>query len=112
MSLIYTVTALALLFTLIRSSLYKKFPGIWGEESYHAAMWTKKTTNAETVFAMKDAGHFAFFSGRDVINLDGLVNSFSYQDVLKEKRLNEYLLRNNVQYIAQHALILFFYQKE
>ena len=52
-------------------------------------MWTKKTTNPETVLAMKDTGHFAFFSGRNVINLDGLVNSFSYQDVL----------------------ILFFYQK-
>jgi hypothetical protein len=103
MSLIYSVTALALLFMLIRSNLYNKFPGGWGEESYHAAMWAKKTTTAETVFAMKDAGHFAFFSGRNVINLDGLVNSFSYQDVLKEKRLNKYLLRNNVQYIAQHA---------
>ena len=103
MPLIYTVTALALLFILIRSNSYKKFPGGWNEESYHAAMWAKKSTTAETVFAMKDAGHFAFFSGRKVINLDGLVNSFSYQDVLKEKRLNEYLLRNNVQYIVQHA---------
>jgi Dolichyl-phosphate-mannose-protein mannosyltransferase len=104
MPLIYSLTALTLLFISIRSNAYKKLPGGEGEEAYHAAMWTKKTTNPETVFAMKDAGHFAFFSGRNVINLDGLVNSFSYQDVLKEKRLNEYLLRDNVQYIVQHAI--------
>ncbi|MEZ4689439.1 MAG: hypothetical protein R3A12_04375 [Ignavibacteria bacterium] len=32
---------------------------------------------------MKDAGHFSYFSGREVINLDGLVNSFEFQEILR-----------------------------
>ena len=54
--------------------------------------------------AMKAAGHFSFFSERDVINLDGLVNDFEYQEVLKNKKLNEYLKNNNVKYLSQHAI--------
>ena len=53
---------------------------------------------------MKDAGHFGFFSGRKVINLDGLVNNFDYQEVLRKKELNSYLKDNEVKYIVQRAV--------
>lgn len=76
----------------------------WSNESYKAALWTKSHTNPEDVIAMKDAGHFSFFSERNVINLDGLVNSFKYQEIIKNKKLNEYLTDNNVKYLSQHAL--------
>jgi hypothetical protein len=76
----------------------------WNNESYKAALWTKRNTNPEDVIAMKDAGHFSFFSERNVINLDGLVNNFVYQEVLKNKKLSKYLDDNNVKYLSQHAL--------
>ncbi len=76
----------------------------WNIESYEAAKWAETNTNSKAVFAMTDAGHFSYFSGRNVINLDGLVNNFEYQEVLKEKKLNEYLKENNVKYIVTHAI--------
>jgi len=53
---------------------------------------------------MKDAGNFGFFSQRQVINLDGLVNNLDYQDVLRDRKLNDYFKRMGVQYLVQHAL--------
>jgi hypothetical protein len=48
---------------------------------------------------MVDAGNFSFFSQRKVINLDGLVNDFAFQDTLNNRALNEYLRKNNVSYL-------------
>lgn len=76
----------------------------WNVESYNAAQWTKANTYPGDIMAMKDAGHFGFFSERSVINFDGLVNNFEYQEILKNKKLNEYLKNNNVKYLAQHAI--------
>jgi len=78
--------------------------GNWNIQSYEAAQWTKKNTQPGDLFAMKDAGHFSYFSEREVINLDGLVNNFEYQEVLRNKLLKEYLMENRVKYIVQHAL--------
>jgi len=78
--------------------------GNWSVESYNAAQWSQANTEPSDVFAMKDTGHFGFFSNRNVINLDGLVNNFDYQDILKNKKLNEYLKNKKVKYIVQHAI--------
>ena len=90
-------------FVYIRSASCKSYPKGWTEVIYDAAVWTRNNTFKNDILAMKDTGHFAFFSGREVINLDGLVNSFGYQEVLKEKKLNKYLAQNNTRYIVQHA---------
>jgi hypothetical protein len=99
----YSALILILGFICYRSASYKNFPKDWTEVVYNAAVWTRNHTSQDKIFAMKDAGHFAFFSGREVINLDGLVNSFNYQDVLRDKKLNDYLSQNKVSYIVQHA---------
>ncbi|HMS32698.1 MAG TPA: glycosyltransferase family 39 protein [Ignavibacteria bacterium] len=82
----------------------KTLGGNWNIESYNASQWAKRNTGTGDVFAMKDAGNFGFFSGRSVINLDGLVNNFDYQEVLRKKDLNTYLKDNAVKYIVQHAV--------
>jgi len=82
---------------------YKILGSNWNIESYEAAQWTKKNSQPVDLFAMKDAGHFSYFSEREVINLDGLVNNFDYQGVLRDKLLNDYLTDNRVKYIVQHA---------
>ena len=76
----------------------------WNIESYKASQWVKNNSDVNDVYAMKDAGHFGFFSERKVINLDGLVNSFEFQEVLRNKKLNEYLKSNNAGFIVQHAV--------
>lgn len=92
------------------SKLYFKFDSDvshennWNDESYIASQWVKQNTNSSDVFAMKDAGHFGYFSERNTVNLDGLVNNFEYQEVLKDKHLNDYLKNNKVKYFVQHAI--------
>ena len=54
----------------------------------------------DAVWACTDCGNIAFFSGRTVVNLDGLVNDFSYQEVLRDGRLAEYLRSRQVRYLV------------
>jgi hypothetical protein len=77
---------------------------IWHVASYNAAVWAREHTPADTVFAMRDAGHFAFFSERRVINLDGLVNDLDYQREIAAQRVGQYLRANHVEYLVLHAL--------
>ncbi len=53
----------------------------------------------EELFAATDCGKLAFWSGRRVVNLDGLVNDFAYQKALRDGRLAEYLAGRNVKYL-------------
>jgi hypothetical protein len=53
---------------------------------------------------MKDAGNFGYFSRRHVVNLDGLVNTFAYQDSLAAGRFEGFLRSRGVGYFVQHAI--------
>ena len=75
----------------------------WQIASYDAARWARENTPPETVFAMKDAGFFGYFSDRSVVNLDGVVNNLEYQAVLRERNLHGYLAVKGVGYVVQHA---------
>ncbi len=77
----------------------------WHVASYRAAMWARDNVNANYRLAMKDCGHFGYFSQRSVVNLDGAVNNTAYQDVIDSGRLNEYLRKCNVCYIVQHGIV-------
>jgi hypothetical protein len=79
-------------------------PYNWRVASYEAGRWARGTTSPETVFAMHDAGVFGYVSQRRVINLDGLVNTLAYQDVLREGRLAGYLRDEGVRYLFTHEL--------
>lgn len=76
----------------------------WHIQSVNAALWAKYNTPPETIFAMSDAGTFSFFSERQVVNLDGLVNNLEYQEALKNYTLYSYLKNRNVKYIVHHAV--------
>lgn len=75
----------------------------WHRISYDAAVWVREHTGKEDVIAMKDPGVMAYFSGRKVISMDGLVNNAQFQEVLRDRKLADYLSRNNVRYLVQHA---------
>jgi hypothetical protein len=75
----------------------------WTTASYEAALWARENTRADAIFAMKDAGHFGYFSGRSVVSLDGIVGDTALQEVLRSGRLGAWLEREGVSYLVQHA---------
>jgi len=75
----------------------------WSTASYEAALWAGENTPADAVFAMKDAGHFGYFSGRRVVSLDGITGNIALQEILRSGRLGEWLGRIDASYLAQHA---------
>jgi hypothetical protein len=74
----------------------------WHRSAYDAALWARAYVPANAVMAMHDAGVFGYFSERRVIDLDGVVNTSSYQDTLRDGRWSEYLKRYRVQYVVKH----------
>ena len=54
---------------------------------------------------MTDAGVFGYFSNRQVINLDGIVNSVEYQKVLRSQKINSYFEELGVDYFIQHRML-------
>jgi hypothetical protein len=68
--------------------------------AYAAAVWARSETPPDTVFALRDAGVFGYFSDRPTINLDGLINSYEYQNEIRKGRLMDFLRERGVQFIA------------
>jgi hypothetical protein len=69
-----------------------------------AGTWVAKSLPADAVLGMKDSGAFSFFAERRVMNLDGVVNSFAFEEALCRGELAEFLAQHGVSYIAQHAV--------
>jgi len=104
---LYAVMAgILLVGIVVRDQTRDRFPqqGGWHTAAYDAAVWAREHTAPEAVFAMSDCGHFAFFSTRQVINLDGLVNNMDFQRVLAQHELGRYLRENRVAFLVQHAV--------
>lgn len=73
--------------------------------SYEAAKFMRENSAPEEIFAMTDAGVFGYFSNRQVINLDGIVNSVEYQKVLRSQKINSYFEELGVDYFIQHRML-------
>ncbi|HTO55837.1 MAG TPA: hypothetical protein VMR50_20800 [Myxococcota bacterium] len=69
-----------------------------------AGEWVARTLPANAVLGMKDSGAFSYFSQRAVVNMDGVANSFEYEETLCRGQLAKYLADHHVAYIAQHAV--------
>jgi len=76
----------------------------WLLAAYRAGIWARDHTDKNDIFALMDTGHFCFFSERRVINLDGLVNSWEYQEALREQKGVEYLKSKGVGYFVSHRV--------
>jgi hypothetical protein len=103
---LYPATAaLLIVAVIVRDQTRDWFPlnGQWHTPVYNAAVWAREHTPPGAIFAMSDCGHFAFFSLRRVINLDGLTNNLDFQHTLAEHRLDQYLRQNEVDFLVKHA---------
>ncbi|MFA4015545.1 MAG: hypothetical protein RUDDFDWM_000632 [Candidatus Fervidibacterota bacterium] len=65
---------------------------------YKQAMWLKANTEPDAVCIAEDAGIIGYFSQRRVINLDGLINSYEYQEYLLHGRFIDYIRDKGVRY--------------
>lgn len=60
---------------------------------------TKLCIPKGAVLAGTDVGTASFRSHRQIVNLDGLINSFEYQDAIRCHELKSFLKRNHVRYL-------------
>ena len=64
----------------------------WDQFFYENAVWMKKNLPAGSLAATWDAGMIGYFSGMNVINLDGLANSLSFLPYVRGDRpIEEYI---------------------
>jgi hypothetical protein len=56
-----------------------------------------------SILAGTDVGYLAFWSGRKVVNLDGLINNYDYQKILRNGQLRKYLQDIGVDYLVVTA---------
>ncbi len=75
----------------------KKYP--WQTEFAWAAEWINTHTDPAARIGAFNAGIIGFLSRRTVVNLDGAVNNSAY-DALRARRLQDYLLANSIDYVA------------
>ena len=98
------VTALCLLGLLtvvVRAT--RPLDASWYAVSHRAAVWARENSGESDIFAMANAGHFGFFSERSVVNLDGLVGTLDFQEVLRRHELNAFLKERGVTYLVEHS---------
>ncbi len=101
-ALVFALVIAAGLFGAVRS-FGRPVERSWCAAAYDAAVWVRRETRADAVFAMKDAGTFGYFSRRSTVNLDGVVNGLELQRALRDRDLGDYLARLRVAYYVQHA---------
>lgn len=71
---------------------------------FEAAKWLKHNTPQDAVIAMHDAGLIAYFSERKVINLDGVINSYEFQEAVARNSLSHYLQKCGVTHFAAYSV--------
>lgn len=58
---------------------------------------------AEKIFIFDHSGIISFFSDRQIINGDGLVNSFEYKRFIQKYGIKEYLSSNKIAYYSSYS---------
>jgi hypothetical protein len=90
--LIFLIT-MAVYYVNIRSDL-KAPPRHWNYHLYLGAQWARDNTPLSATIWSGSAGILGYFSGRTVVNTDGLANSYDFlENVLKRGKLLEYCLQ-------------------
>lgn len=68
-------------------------------EKLRAAEWIKVNLPPGDIGAAWNAGILAYFSGRQVVNLDGLINSYEYAEAMKNNQEPAFVLQQGVTYV-------------
>jgi hypothetical protein len=68
------------------------------KKMYEGAIWLKENTNTSDVIGAFNSGIYSYFSDRNVINLDGLMN-WKAVEAIKNKTLINYIKSEKIKYI-------------
>jgi hypothetical protein len=75
----------------------------WHSRMYHEVVpWLIKNTPESAVIGSFNAGIYSYFSGRKVVNLDGVINDNALR-ALKDKRLLDYIDEQRIEYLVEIA---------
>ncbi len=69
----------------------------WQATTLDEVDWIKKNTSPEDVIGSFNSGLLTFFSGRKVVNLDGIMN-FKAIDAIRDRKVLDYMKSENVRY--------------
>jgi len=95
--------AIVLLIALEGASHLERFAGEYRKTSDATIDFFREIRAAlpeKAVLAGTDVGALAFWTGHRVVNLDGVINNYRYQDYLKDGRLRQYLHEQGVTHLA------------
>jgi len=101
------LTILTILFFLLvqGTRLWERGLYPWQEDMYRAATWIAENTEPGDRIGAFNAGLLAYYSGRTVINLDGVVNAEAVE-ALKDRRLMSLIEARRIKYLFDwHASI-------
>lgn len=65
-----------------------------------AAIWASANLPEGPRIGLRDAGVFGYFTKQQVVNLDGLINGYAFQDSIHNNQIETYLKASGVEYIA------------
>lgn len=66
---------------------------------YRTARWIRENLPDEAVIGAWDAGIYSYYSGRTVVNLDGVINDDAL-DAIRHKQLCAYIAERNIGYLV------------
>lgn len=69
-------------------------------DAHSMGRWIDENLPKDAVIATADAGLVAYFGERPTVNLDGLINDFEYQDVLRDHMVAAYLDAKHVTHLV------------
>jgi len=96
----FSPIALVLLFTIAYNSFLALEKGDHHASRLAAAAWVSDNLAKEDGVALSDAGVFGYFNQRTTLNLDGLINSYDFQQAILDDQLLPFFEAMGVKYIA------------
>jgi len=87
------------LYLLIATSEFNAHKNDTLYEAFQASVWIKEHLPEHAIGAAWNAGVLSYFSGRQIINLDGLINSYAYYDAMKRGEDPEFVVNQHVAYV-------------
>jgi hypothetical protein len=87
---------------LIRLRVSPSYGGTTYPHRYDVAQWLVQHTTENARIGVWNAGVVGYFSGRPVINLDGLVNSPAYFQNIKTQTVTDFLEQEGVTFVTDY----------
>ncbi|HWQ81217.1 MAG TPA: hypothetical protein VN514_03020 [Ignavibacteria bacterium] len=72
----------------------------WNNSYEYAKIIQSKTEKKDFIYQFDYSGAVSFFSDRNIVNGDGLVNDFEYYNYLKSGRISDYIKAKNIGFVS------------